>query len=423
MVKLTSRIIDASIQPNEGDTLQSEQTRHELHRKMTYEGAQILAFWRKHVLRPDGAFHGEVENDGTVHEQADRGLILAARILWTYSRAVTSDFESSDMNRVAADLAYSFLREHFWDPVNLGFYWMLDATHQPLNTRKHIYAQAFAIYAMSEYYAATESIEALATAQLTYQLIETYAKDVKYNGYFESFTASWSPDDDLRLSAEDMNEAKSMNTHLHILEAYTRLYHVWPSPTMRASLENLLDVVETYIVDASTGHYLLFFDEDWSAKSDVISYGHDIEGSWLMLEAAEALGDEVRIERLKALAVRIVDVTLAEGLDADGGVMNEGRGHTVIDTDKHWWPQAEAVVGCVNAYQITGNTHYLEVANHIWGFIETNIRDDVNGEWFWKVDRSGTPDSSKLKVEPWKCPYHNARACMEVWQRLAIKEA
>lgn len=172
-------------------------------------------------------------------------------------------------------------------------------------------------------------------------------------------------------------------------------------------------------MDSETAHYLLFFDADWTAKSDIISYGHDIEGSWLMLEAAEAIADPAYVEEFKTLAIRMVDAVLAQGLDRDYGVMNEGRGPDIIDGEKHWWPQAEAVVGCVNAYQITGESRYLETAMAIWRFIENYIRDEEHGEWFWKVSREGRPDATKPIVEPWKCPYHNTRACIEVWTRLA----
>lgn len=214
------------------------------------EGLRILDYWRSHVVLSDGSFHGEITHEGVAKSDSDsdsdRGLILAARILWTYSRAVTSGFAPTDEHRQLADRSYAFLRKNFWDPANLGFYWLLNSRQQPVNARKHIYGQAFAIYALAEYYAASGNEEALTMAQFTYTLIERNAVDMAYNGYFESFSRSWGPDDDLRLSSEDMNEAKSMNTHLHLLEAYTRLYQVWPQAQLRDRIENLLKVIKVH---------------------------------------------------------------------------------------------------------------------------------------------------------------------------------
>lgn len=398
--------------------MQTDTSERNVRQELFDEGRRILHFWRDRVLLQDGGFHGEIDHTGRVKPDADRGLILAARILWTFSRAVASGFEATAENRAQADKSYAFLVEHFWDEEYLGFYWMLNAKHEPVNDRKHIYAQSFAIYALSEYYAATGKLDALVRAQLTHQLIERYARDIVSGGYLESFTRAWTSDDDLRLSEVDLAEAKSMNTHLHILEAYTRLYQVWPNEELSGRLIHLLDVCKNHILDQETYHYHLFFDQSWTVKSDLISYGHDIEGSWLMLEAAEALGHPDLIDTFAEIAVNMVDVTLAQGLDADGGLMNEGHGTQVVDSDKHWWPQAEALVGCINAYQITGAKRYLSAAQSIWSFIVEKMIDRTLGEWFWKVNRAGVPDAEKPIVEPWKCPYHNTRAMIEGWQRL-----
>lgn len=385
---------------------------------MTTEGERILNWWRTNAFDDDGQFHGAIENDGTPVPGADRGIILATRILWTFSRAITSGFEPIETNAIVADRTYHFLREHFWDEEHLGFYWMLDGDNHPTNPRKHIYAQSFAIYALAEYYAATGEVDALKTAQLTYHMIERHAADGANGGYYESFTGSWEPDLDLLLGSGDLDAAKSMNTHLHLLEAYTRLYQVWPNSELQSRLRSLIQVVTERVLNPSTAHFVLFFTPDWMPKSDLVSYGHDIEGSWLLYEAAEALGDEQIVERVRSLALRMVRATLNEGIDADHGVLNEGRGAQIIDSDKHWWPQAEAVVGLVNAYQLSRDTQYLNHALQVWRFIEARMIDNKYGEWIWKVNRSGSPDLSKYKVEPWKGPYHNTRACMEVWKRL-----
>lgn len=384
---------------------------------MREEGHRILDYWRAHVVLPEGGFHGQIDSDGTVHEDADRGVILAARILWTYSRAVTSGFADTPENRKIAQGAFEFLRDHFWDPLYLGFYWLIDINDRPTMDHKHIYAQAFALYGLAEYTAMSASTEALKLAQLTYTLIERHAADKNQGGYFETFSRDWKLQD-----AKDIvnhGGPKSMNTHLHLLEAYTRLYQVWPSPELRGRLSALLELMRSRIVDAKTSHFNLFFDMDWRVVSDEVSYGHDIEGSWLMLEAADILADADEIAKCQLLARQMVDATLAEGVDDDHGVQNEGRGVDVIDGDKHWWPQAEGVVGCVNAYQVTGDEKYLRAAVDIWSFIEAKILDRAHGEWLWRVSRDGAPYPTDAKVDAWKCPYHNTRACMEIEHRLS----
>lgn len=393
-------------------------TAQALVRAMREEGHRILGYWREHVILPEGGFHGRVDSDGTVHPHADRGVVLAARILWTYSRAVTSGFADTPENRKIAEGAFAFLHDHFWDPTYLGFYWLIDVADRPKMDNKHIYAQAFALYGLAEYTAMSASTEALQLANLTYTLIERYAADEVHGGYFEAFSREWTQEEAYRKDIVNHGGPKSMNTHLHVLEAYTRLYQVWPSPELRGRLLSLLELMRTRIVDSQTFHFNLFFDKDWRVVSDEVSYGHDIEGSWLMLEAAEIVNDADEVEKCRALALQMVDATLAEGVDADHGVLNEGRGKKIIDGNKHWWPQAEGVVGCVNAYQVSGDEKYLKAARDIWSFIDTKLVDRQHGEWISKVSRDGTVYPEDAKVDPWKCPYHNTRACMEIVHRL-----
>lgn len=398
-----------------------------LYDKVELEGNRILRYWQENVLLPDGSFHGEIAHNGTVNSHSPRGAILASRILWTFSRAINSHFGATPAYRSIVDRSYQFLKNHFWDSENLGFFWMLDEFHQPVTDAKHIYAQAFALYALAEYHAATGNNEALLLAELTYTLIERYALDSIHGGYFESFTRYWTATHNSLLDPESLNKdselGKSMNTHLHVLEAYTQLYRVWPNSQLKISIQNLLAIMSSKILNNDTHHFELFFDADWTTKSNVISFGHDIEGSWLMAEAAEVIQNPDRIKEFHAIAISMVDAVLAQGLDTDYGVFNEGRDSTIIDDGKDWWPQAEAVVGCINAYQISGQTRYLEAAQNIWSFIKRYIVDQGHGEWYWKVFKNGQPDSLKPIVEPWKCPYHNTRACIEVWQRLSDLEA
>jgi mannobiose 2-epimerase len=235
-------------------------------------------------------------------------------------------------------------------------------------------------------------------------LLEKNARDPKSGGYLEAFSREWKPIDDVRLSAVDLNEPKSQNTHLHVMEAYTNLLRVWPDAGLRQSQSELLDVMQNRILCEKTGHLNLFFAQDWTPKSNAISYGHDIEASWLLIEAADILGDQPLIARLRPLALKIADVTLAEGVDADGALYNEGGPRGVINTNKEWWPQAEAVVGFINAYEMSGENRYLKAAFHCWDFIENRLIDRKNGEWFRGVTRDGTVLHDELKVSFWKCP-------------------
>jgi mannobiose 2-epimerase len=219
-----------------------------------------------------------------------------------------------------------------------------------------------------------------------------------------------------------MDEKKSMNTHLHMLEAYANLSRMWKHQELQQRLRALIDIFLDHIIDPKSHHFRLFFDEDWTPKSDVISFGHDIEGSWLICEAAEIYADPQLLKNVHDEAVRIAQAVYDEAVDRDGGLLYEAKNGRIIDSDKHWWPQAEAVVGFLNAYQISGQEHFRAAAEKSWDFIERCIVDHKHGEWFWKVSRERLPSNDKYKVDAWKCPYHNSRTCFEVMARVAAGE-
>ena len=239
----------------------------------------------------------------------------------------------------------------------------------------------------------------------------------QHGGYIEALDEKWNRLDDMRLSIKEANWPKSMNTHLHILEPYTNLYRCWKNPILAKSIEQIIRVFLDRIIDKETAHFNLLFDSDWTVKTSTVSYGHDIEGSWLLVEAAQELGDLALIKEVNEMALRMVDVTQSEGVDIDGSLFNEREGKH-LDTDKHWWPQAEAMVGYVNAWQITGNQKYLDEAERVWNFISLKVLDNKVGEWYWRVDKDGEPYMEEGKIGFWKCPYHNSRALIEVCTRL-----
>jgi mannobiose 2-epimerase len=202
------------------------------------------------------------------------------------------------------------------------------------------------------------------------------------------------------------------------MEAYTRLLALGPDPGLRAALAELVELMLEHIVDPATGHLGLFFADDWTPRSDLISYGHDIEAAWLLTRAAEVLGDADLQRRLAPVAVRIADATLAEGVDADGGLFNQGSPAGLTDTNKEWWPQAEAVVGFLEAFRISRDERHLAAAVGAWEFIERRLIDRTRGEWLRGVTRDGRVLDTELKVSFWKCPYHNGRAALEATRRI-----
>lgn len=379
--------------------------------------SNILSFWLKYTIDDEfGGFRGQITNDLVIDHKADKGLILNARILWTFSKAYSAYGE--DAYLTVANRAYDYILHHFWDEKFGGVYWMVNYGGEPSDTKKRVYGQAFTIYALAEYYLATRKDEVLKRAISLYEIIENTAHDEKFGGYFETYERDWSLAQDQRLSEVDMDEKKSMNTHLHMLEAYANLSRVWDDNGLRERLRELIEIFLRHIINSKNHHFLLFFDEDWTPKSDVISFGHDIEGSWLLCEAVEIYGDPHLLKRVEEEAVRMAQAVLDEAMDSDGGVLYEAEHGKIIDSDKHWWPQAEAVVGCLNAYRLSGQGHFYDAADRSWNFIEKHIVDQEYGEWFWKVSRDGVPSNDKYKVDPWKCPYHNSRMCFEVMERL-----
>ena len=378
----------------------------------------ILPFWMNRMTdREQGGFYGRIDGNNCLHPDAPKGAILNARILWTFSAAFRLLKKPEYLE--TATRAKRYLLDFFYDKQYGGIFWELNADGTPSDAKKQIYALGFAIYGLSEYARATGDREALEYAVRLFEVIEKYSFDPVQNGYVEALTREWQPIQDMRLSDKDENEKKTMNTHLHILEPYANLYRVWKDERLEKQLRNLIKVFVTRILDAESGHLNLFFEEDWSNKYHIISYGHDIEASWLIHEAALALGDQGLLAEIEPVIVKIAQAA-DEGLNRDGSMIYEN----FVDKQKvgrelHWWVQAENVVGHINLYQYFHDEDALRKALKCWQFIKENLIDGEGGEWYWSRYADGTVNRKDDKAGFWKCPYHNGRMCMEIIERFS----
>jgi cellobiose epimerase len=379
----------------------------------------LLPFWCGPALdHEQGGWIGCLSSDLKPDRTQPKGLIVNARILWAFS--AVHQVRPEALVKQMADRAFDYVMNRFWDTQFGGAFWRLDDAGRVLDDSKKIYGQAFYIYALAEYYKAFKAPLALARAMDLFELIERHAHDAKYGGYLEVRQRNWSEADaDARLSDKDMNEKKSMNNHLHVLEAYTNLYRVWKEPRVAERLREIIELFEQRILDARTLHLQHFFDEHWQVRSDNYTFGHDIEATWLLCEAAEALGDDALLERVQALARRMAEVVLREGIDAaDGALRYEGKDGKIVDAGKECWPQAEAVIGFLNAGQLSGDQNYFQASLRAYDFIEQKLVDRVHGEWFWRITPAGQVDATLPKVSEWKGPYHGSRMCLETLRRL-----
>jgi cellobiose epimerase len=376
----------------------------------------LLPFWRERSLDlTHGGFVAEMANDGALNEKAPKGLILNARLLWTFSALYRELADKRDL--VLARRAYQYLETYFRDKESGGYVWRVRQDGSVLDHSKKIYGQAFCIYALSEYHKASGDAGALRAATDLCDLIEQYGYDNSYGGYIEALARNWSPASDLRLSDKDMDVAKSMNNHLHILEAYTNLYRVWPDLVVARRLRELIGLFGSKMLTRD-GHFDLFFDRDWKVCSNSYTYGHDIEGAWLLYDAAEALHDANLLEQTTRWVDVIARAVASEALDREGGLFYEGRGGLVVDIGREWWPQAEAILGFWCAYRLTQDEKYEKIVIRLWEFIQKRLVDRAQGEWFWRVLANGSTDQKEPKISEWKDPYHGVRMCLKMLEFL-----
>lgn len=371
----------------------------------------LLPFWT--ALRDErfGGYYGYVDYALRVQPDAEKGCILNSRILWFFSEAAR--LTGRPELRAHAGHAYRFLAERCLDRENGGVYWSVTHDGRPLDTTKHTYNQAFAVYALSAYYRLTGDAAALALARELFGVIERRCADA--GGYREAFTADWHGAENDKLSENGVLAARTMNTLLHVFEGYAGLYAAAPDAAVEAAMRRILAIYAEKIYDPVLRRQLVFMDEGYNSLIDLYSYGHDIESSWLIDQGALLLGDGRLVGKIaaidSALARHVYETALR-----NGSLANEcERG--AVDETRVWWVQAEGVLGFVNEFEKSGDARFARAAADVYRFIcESMVDKRPGGEWFWQTDARGNP-AQKPIVEPWKCPYHNGRMCMELMRR------
>lgn len=376
---------------------------------------RILNYWKTYAIETDrDGFYGVVDSQNKQDAKAPKSVVINSRILWTFS-AAHQLFPNDEYPRIAKR-AYDYIINHFIDQKNGGVYWSVTGAGEPLEKKKQLYGHAFVIYGLSEYYKITKDQKVLQWAIDIFSTVVKNAYDPVNGGYIEAFEQDWKDTNDYILSKPP--NTKSMNTHLHLLEAFTNLCRVWKNDEAKFHLRHSINVMLDHIIDPSVNSMTLFFTDDWKRKAPIISYGHDIECSWLLKEAAEVLGDKELLNRCDEVSISLAKAS-ADGLAIDGSMYYELDTNTKhLNKNRHWWPQAEAMVGFYNAYQLTQKVHYLEMSEKVWDYVKKYIIDHQNGEWYAALDENNKVTAAE-KISFWKCPYHNGRACIELFSRLA----
>ena len=402
----------------------------EMLRALQHEAAEcvtknILPFWLTRMRDRDrGGWYGRMTGSGVTERDAVRGAILYGRLLWTFSAAHRVLGKRGMINHSeyidAATMTKDYILRYFIDTQYGGTYWSIDADGVPCDTKKQFYALGFMLYGFSEYARASGDAEALEVALQLYDTIEEHARDSEHGGYIEACTRDWMGIDDMRLSAKDENCPKSQNTHLHILEAYTNLHKLLRDTghprqhEQGKKLAELIDIFTHHILNPKTHHLDLFFDNDWRRMSTTESYGHDIECSWLLHEAALALDDIYILNKVEPIVKEIARAS-EKGLQADGSMIYEGEpDNSRFDLERHWWVQTETVVGFFNLYQHFGDETALTKAMHCWQYIKNHLIDHEHGEWYWSIHADGSINLDDDRAGFWKCPYHNSRMCLKL---------
>ena len=382
----------------------------------------IIPFWKNLRDNEYGGYYGYMTYDLAVDKKAVKGCILNSRIMWFFSNAYTLLKDESLLDE--AKHAYEFLKNCCLDRVNGGIFWSIQYDGKPEDTTKHTYNQAFAIYALSSYYEASGDEEALSIAKELYHIVENKCTDEI--GYLEAFNKEFHLIENDKLSENGIIADKTMNTLLHVFEAYTELYRVDHKQEVKEHLMWMMDLIADKIYNPKLHRQEVFFDDKWNSIIDLHSYGHDIETAWLVDRSVEVIGEKAYADKMTPITLDLARQVYETAFDGHSMANECDKG--VVDTNRVWWVQAETVVGFLNAASKCGKStiegqKYLKAADAEWEFIKKYVIDHRDGyeagrEWYWLVNEDGRPYTDRPIVEPWKCPYHNGRMCFEVIKRL-----
>ena len=377
----------------------------------------IVPFWLNHSVDTiNGGFWGTVDVYGNANPQSSKGLVLNARILWTFSALYLKDKTPEFL--MMSKRAYHYLSDHFIDHTYGGAFFTVDKDGNPIDSTKYTYAILFVIYGLSEYHRATGDPEALELAKKVFLDLDKHAHDEQFLGYLEFFQRDWSAMPPGSRNAIG-NADKLMNTLLHAMEAFANLYRVWKSPLLESRLKEVIVLTLEKGINPITKRQYYMFNRDWTSSAIYESYGHDIEGAWLMHDCAEVLGDKDLIERVKVACMGWAESTI-EVFHPDGRLIYESVNGVSSGNTLQWWAQAEAVLGYMNAWKITGDEIWLDRAILVWQFTDKYIVDKEYGEWLFGLDRDGMVNRRTAKISAWKAPYHNGRMGLEVIRRTKI---
>lgn len=375
----------------------------------------ILPFWQGLKDNEYGGYYGYMDYDLSLDKKAVKGCILNSRILWFFSNAYLTLKDESIL--AYAKHSFDFLKQYCIDNKHGGVYWSVTYDGKPYETIKHTYNQAFAIYALSSYYRVSKDKIAIDMALQLFRMIESVCKDDK--GYIEAFTEDFEPIDNEKLSENGVIASRTMNTLLHVLEAYTELYDVTKRNDVADCIREILDTFFEKVYNTGKERLEVFFDDEWNSLIDLHSFGHDIEAAWLIDRGCDVLGDAAFTDKLRPITKKLEQCVFNKAY-YNHSLANESE-NDAIDTTRVWWVQAEAMVGYMNAYQKDPEkTEYLQAVSDIWDFIKKYLIDKrESSEWFWCVNEDGSIIENKPIVEPWKCPYHNGRMCLEIIRRVS----
>ncbi len=409
-----------------------------LERMNEYFEEQLVPFWSERCIdRKNGGYLVDFDKDGIFKNTDEKYLVTQTRVLYGLS-LFCKYFKNDAKYKKYAECGYNFLAKYFWDYKNYGWIWKTDNKGTSLDRGKVVYGQSFALYALCEYYLISGNKEILAFAEKTFELLQIHCSDNLYGGYYENFTENW----ELEEPGYAGGDRKSLDVHMHLLEAYTKLYECTKKELHRRKLLETIELIFDRMVHkkyfCGLNQFNIKFENippiaikrTWNAdrKTDTAkvkdidgirttSYGHNLELVWLTLKAFEIL--KIKPSRYTPILEELANHSIRYGLDRKyGGMFRDGpyNGKAMV-LDKEWWQQSESLVGALYSYELTHDDKFLDAFINIWEFVDSKMINKKAGEWYPLLDRAGGIKLSDLG-NPWKASYHTGRSMVECINKL-----